>query len=257
MPRPRPSRPPPLPAWSRCGSGATPASPNAGPNTLYASPTVVNGVVYIGAEDGYFYAVSEANQTVLWSGFPRAGRAEVVNVMHKARAGHHGTAAVANDPVTGTPTVYVNAPDGNLYALNPQTGAVVWKGLVDTPFTTTNDYYAWGSPLVANGKVYVGISSDSDCPLVPGGLVSSTRPRARRPPSGSTSRARKSVATSGPAQCCCQRRHRRHHGQRLLRQRAAPLRRVDRPRLDPTTLQVLDYWQVPSSQQVKDGDFGG
>ena len=45
----------------------TPASPNSGPNHLLASPTVVGGVVYIGAEDGYFYAVSEANQTVLWS----------------------------------------------------------------------------------------------------------------------------------------------------------------------------------------------
>ena len=81
------------------------------------------------------------------------------------------TATVADDPVTGTTTVFVNAPDGNLYALNAQTGAVIWKGLVDTPSTTINDYYAWGSPLVANGKVYVGISSDGDCPLVPGGLV--------------------------------------------------------------------------------------
>ena len=37
------------------------------------------------------------------------------------------TATVADDPVTGTPTVYVNSPDGNLYALNAATGAVVWQ----------------------------------------------------------------------------------------------------------------------------------
>ena len=242
-----------VPVWK----WATPASPNAGPNTLYASPTVVNGVVYIGAEDGYFYAVSEANQTVLWSDFlgldvPRSSTSCI-----KHAQGITGTAAVANDPVTGTPTVYVNAPDGNLYALNAQTGAVVWKGLVDTPLTTTNDYYAWGLLLVANGKVYVGISSDSDCPLVPGGLVSFDQATGAQTAKWIDLPSKKVggsiwsspvllpngdiVVTTGNG----------YSGS------GQPLYDESIVRLDPTTLQVLDYWQVPSSQQVKDGDFGG
>lgn len=39
----------------------------AGNRQFEASPTVVGGVVYIGSENGYFYAISEATQTVLWS----------------------------------------------------------------------------------------------------------------------------------------------------------------------------------------------
>ena len=77
---------------------------------------------------------------------------------------------MVNDPATGL-TVYVNAPDGQLYALSAATGATLWQATVDTPSTTVDDYYAWGSPLVANGHVYVGISSQCDDPLVPAGVV--------------------------------------------------------------------------------------
>ena len=151
---------------------ATPASPNSGPNHLFASPTVSNGVVYIGAEDGYFYAVSKATQAVLWSAFLGIDPGlKSAGSCVKRTKGITGTATVAKDPGTGERTVYVNAPDGYLYALDASTGAVVWKGVVGIPSPTKNDYYAWGSPLVANGEVYVGISSDSDCPLVPGGLI--------------------------------------------------------------------------------------
>src|SRR5580700_387844 len=44
-----------------------PAAPNSGSTTLLASPVVSDGVAYIGADDGYFYAVDEATQQVLWS----------------------------------------------------------------------------------------------------------------------------------------------------------------------------------------------
>jgi outer membrane protein assembly factor BamB len=238
----------------------TPASPNAGSNGLFASPTVVNGVVYIGAEDGYFYAVSEATQTVLWSDFLGLDVPEGAATCIKSAQGIISTATVADDPTTGNPTVYVNAPDGNLYALDAQTGAVVWKGLVDTPSTTENDYYSWSSPLVTNGEVYIGISSDSDCPLVPGGLVAfnqSTGAQVARwiatPPAKGSKHLGASIWSSpallpngdivvdtgnGYA----------HTGQ--------PLYDESIVRLDPNTLSVLDSWQIPSSQQITDADFG-
>ena len=80
------------------------------------------------------------------------------------------TAAVVNDTASGL-TVYVNAPDGQLYALSAATGATLWHATVDTPSSTADDFYAWGSPLVANGQVYVGIASQCDDPLVPAGVV--------------------------------------------------------------------------------------
>jgi outer membrane protein assembly factor BamB len=80
------------------------------------------------------------------------------------------TAAVVADPVSGAETVYVNAPNGYLYALNAATGATIWRSVVDTPSTTKNDYFAWSSPTVANGKIYLGVSSECDSPLVRAGL---------------------------------------------------------------------------------------
>jgi outer membrane protein assembly factor BamB len=237
---------------------ATPASPNVGTNQLRASPTVVNGVVYIGADDGYFYAVSESSHAVLWSDFLGLDTPKGTEKCGPTGQGIIATATVANDPVTGTPTVFVNSPDGNLYALNASTGAVVWQGLVDTPSTTANDYYAWGSPLVANGKVYVGISSDCDSPLIPGGLVSFDQstgaqvarwldtPTGRFQPGGSIWSSPtllpngQIVVTTGNG----------YDGSKQ------PLYDESIVRLDPNTLAVLDSWQVPPAQQISDADFG-
>ncbi len=137
---------------------STPASPNTGFNSLWASPTVVDGVVYVGAMDGYFYAIQESTRQTLWSDYLGLDTAKGSLMCGKQGYGIFATAAVANDPVTGTQMVYVNAPDGNLYALNAATGSTVWKSLIDTPSTTVNDYYSWSSPLVANNKIYVGIN---------------------------------------------------------------------------------------------------
>ena len=145
-----------------------PASTNGANTALMASPTVVDGVVYIGDEDGEFYAIDEASRSVLWSRFlgydtPKpSGPCSGIYTL-----GVTSTAAVLPDPVSGNLTVYVNSADGNLYALDAQTGNIDWKSVVDVPSTTVNDYYAWGSPLVVNGTVYVGTASECDHPLIP------------------------------------------------------------------------------------------
>ena len=144
-----------------------PASPNAGVNSLYATPVSVGGVVYVGSDDGEFYAVDEATQKVLWSRFLGL----ITPTTCYSTSGVRSSAEVATDPSTGSLAVYVNAPDGHLYALNPATGAVLWKEVVAIPSTTENDYYAWGSPMVTNGNVYVGIASNCDTPLVHAGVL--------------------------------------------------------------------------------------
>jgi outer membrane protein assembly factor BamB len=144
-----------------------PASPNTGTLADFASPIVANGVIYVGLADGEFYAVSEATQQVLWSQF----LGFYTSTTCGGTEGIVSTATVADDPSTGQPTVYVNAPNGYLYAMNAATGDVVWRSVVGIPSTTQNDYYAWGSPAVANGKVYVGVSSRCSTPDVPGGAI--------------------------------------------------------------------------------------
>jgi len=224
--------------------------PGTGNRQLNASPTVVNGVVYIGSETGTFYAISEATQTVLWS--------RNFGVTPKASCGSLGitaTATVANDPVTGL-TVYVNAPDGHLYALSPANGATLWQATVDTPSTTLDDFYSWSSPLVANGNVYVGISSQCDNPLVPAGVVEfnqdtgvqqATWPAipGHRGASVWSSVAESTLgdnsvfATTGNAA------------------NMQPAHAESIVRLSGTDLSLQDSWEVPAAQQSADGDFGG
>jgi len=133
---------------------------------LEASPTVAAGRVYIGAESGGFYALSEATGAVVWS--------RQLDTEPKATCpalGISSTAAVSPDPVTSTSTVYVSGARF-LYALNAATGAVVWKTEIGPPSPANpNAYYNWSSPTVAAGHIYVGLASGCDNPLIRGGLV--------------------------------------------------------------------------------------
>jgi outer membrane protein assembly factor BamB len=133
---------------------------------LNASPTVVNGVVYIGANNGTFYALDEATGAVLWQTF-------IGYVNPTGPCGTRGitaTATVAPDPKTGAVTVYVSGGDGYLYALNATTGAVVWKSVIAVQVGTTPNYYDWSSPTVANKHIYIGIAGQC-IDHVQGGLL--------------------------------------------------------------------------------------
>jgi outer membrane protein assembly factor BamB len=134
---------------------------------LYASPTVYQGRVYIGANTGVFYALDLATKRVVWSKF--------LGFVPKQTCGARGlisTATVAFDASRGNAlTVYVAGADGYLYALRADTGALVWRAVVHLKSPTQNDYYNWGSPAVAGGHVYMGITSQCDHPLVRGGVI--------------------------------------------------------------------------------------
>jgi polyvinyl alcohol dehydrogenase (cytochrome) len=230
-----------------------PASPNPGSTGIRATPTVVNGIMYVGVRDGYFYAVNMATQSVLWSQF-----LGLVNGT-TCGAGYNGiisTATVEPDPVSGVLTVYVNGPDGYLYALNASTGAVIWQALVGIPSTTINNYYAWGSPLVANGNVYIGVSSECDQPLIPGGVVEvnqstgATEAQWYSTPTGKVGGSVWSspallpdgsiVVTTGNGNGTGQ-----------------PLYNESVVRLSGSDLAVLDSWQTPAAGRIPDSDFGG
>jgi len=80
-------------------------------------------------------------------------------------AGPTGTPTVAT--VGSTTVLYVPGGNGAFYALNAQTGAVIWSTTLGSP----PNNFLWGSPTLYNGNLYEGIASYGDCPLVQGRLV--------------------------------------------------------------------------------------
>ena len=133
---------------------------------LDASPTVVAGAVYIGAQSGGFYALNESTGAVVWS------RQLDTRPNGACRPlGITATAAVLPDPVTGVSTVYVSGAR-YLYALDAATGTVAWQTEIGPPSLANPDaYYNWSSPTVAGGHIYLGLSSGCDNPLIRGGVV--------------------------------------------------------------------------------------
>jgi outer membrane protein assembly factor BamB len=218
---------------------------------LNASPTVYNGRIYIGAKTGVFYALNETTGAVAWQRF--------IGFQPKltcAAQGFVSTATVAPDPSTGSPTVYVGAPTGEVYALDASDGSVRWSTKVVTPSSTVNDYFLWSSPAVANGRVYIGISSACDKPLVRAGVVALNQADgaivgtyyteaagqkgasvwssvAVDPGDGSVF-----VSTGNPAS------------------KTKPGDAYSIVRLDGQTMQKTGIWTVPVSDQTSDADFG-
>ena len=97
-------------------------------SVVLSSPTVVDGVVYVGSEDNNTYALNATTGAKLWN--------------YTTGGGVDSSPAVANG------VVYVGSEDNNTYALNATTGAKLWN------YTTGSGVFS--SPAVANGTVYVG-----------------------------------------------------------------------------------------------------
>jgi outer membrane protein assembly factor BamB len=137
--------------WSMFMADAAHSGEGAGPTNLklkwtfnagaqIVSPaTCVNGVTYFGASNNKIYAVDANTGVQKWAfttGFKMYSAPAVVNGK-----------------------VYTGADDGNIYCIDANTGSQIWKTFAGG---VTNNILAIGqsqtraSPMVFNGKVYVG-----------------------------------------------------------------------------------------------------
>lgn len=125
---------------SKTGSGVT------------SSPAVENGLVYFGSYDGAFYAVDAETGKLKWK-FQTAGERRY------AGAHLHGSQPAAetmpdpfdfylSSPVLWEDKVYFGSGDSNIYALNADSGKLIWK------FKTGDVVHA--SPAIADGTLFVG-----------------------------------------------------------------------------------------------------
>jgi outer membrane protein assembly factor BamB len=159
-------------------SGVQWASPLGG--AVRSSPTVADGVVYVGSTDGVLHALSLADGSELWAydaGSPiastpavagslvfvgdRAGSLHAVHAEDGAGAwrletgpdmplpwGNEGWDYYTSSPVVAQGTVVIGSGDGGVYAADAATGELRWSYATDGRVRS--------SPAVADGVVYVG-----------------------------------------------------------------------------------------------------
>lgn len=97
----------------------------------YSSPTVVNGIVYVGTIGDGLYALSADSGTKQWVFQPG-----------------ENPDSIRTSPTVVDGTVFFGSNDSNLYAVNAETGNQQWR------FKTGSNVRS--SPTVANGTVYFG-----------------------------------------------------------------------------------------------------
>jgi outer membrane protein assembly factor BamB len=96
---------------------------------INSSPTVADGSVYVGSNDGKLYAFNSLTGAQLWQ-FSTGGR-------------------IDSSPAVTQNAVYIGSQDSNVYAIDRTHGQQIW-----TPFLTGDVIHS--SPAVANGIVYIG-----------------------------------------------------------------------------------------------------
>ena len=97
-------------------------------DSVDSSAVVIDGVVYIGSGDSYFYALNEADGEMLW----------------RYRTG----ARVTTTAEVFDGVVYFGSADGYLYALDAASGNMLWRKLTGLE--------VYSSPAVLEGVVYFG-----------------------------------------------------------------------------------------------------
>ena len=143
------------------------AAPSTNGSAIESSPSEVNGVVYVGSDNGNLYALNAATGAQRWSF--NAGNLSLVsspavvngvvyvdgasdvyalNAATGAQIWSFATGGEGSSPTVANGVVYVGSADGNVYALNAATGAKLWS------FTTGGQVVS--SPAVVHGVVYIG-----------------------------------------------------------------------------------------------------
>src|SRR5579875_3277021 len=146
-------------------AGLTPRWVLTTTGNVAATPAVSAGVVYVPDLGGTLWAVSAASGSVIWS-------AQVGSYVGSSFDVSRTTPAVSGDEImigTGATSATPAAPVGAyLLGISASTGALLWRTKVATdPYSMIT-----ASPVIDDGIVYAGVSSDDE-------LASSATPTFR------------------------------------------------------------------------------
>lgn len=131
---------------------------------ITTQPIAANGMLYWGSWDGIEHASRLSNGTDVWT----ANLGQTTDCRNE-HLGVLSTATVASVLIGGvtTPVVFVGGGNNNLYALDANSGTVLWN----TPLGSPLNSFLYSSPTLFNGSVYIGVSGNADCSHAQGQLV--------------------------------------------------------------------------------------
>jgi eukaryotic-like serine/threonine-protein kinase len=101
-----------------------------------SSPTVANGMVYVGSGDGYVYALDARSGALRW-------KFKTGNVVHAS-------------PAVADGRVYIGSWDSFFYALDAKTGQERWRFKTGEDAEISNQVGIQSSAVVSGGMVYFG-----------------------------------------------------------------------------------------------------
>ncbi len=110
-------------------------------NSAYGQPSIVGGRVFVGSDTGFVYSLDARSGCVYWSFQASAGVRTAPTVGPGSGSNHF--------------LLYFGDIRANVYAVNAETGASVWKERLDQhPIARVT-----GAPKLAAGRLYVPLSS--------------------------------------------------------------------------------------------------
>ena len=115
-----------------------------------ATPAVVDGIVYVGDENGVFHAINAKTGTAIWTkkmnGIDSDEGEHWENAIHSSAAVHNGKVYFGVGGSDSSPT----DKKYRFYCLDASDGSIIWS----YKFSKNNEK-VWASPMIANGVVYI------------------------------------------------------------------------------------------------------
>jgi polyvinyl alcohol dehydrogenase (cytochrome) len=118
-----------------------------------ATPTVANGIVYFPDWGGYVNAVNANTGALVW----QLKVSDLAGATSTARS-RTSPAVYGNEVIFGDNYALPQASGAHMFAVNAQTGALLWHRQVDSNAAAV----ITANPVVAGGKLIVGVASNEE-----------------------------------------------------------------------------------------------